>query len=365
MKTLSAVVVLAAAVPTAVLLAPSDRGTPGSEPGPRVEDHGRMTAPRAAHQATGLPDGRVLVTGGCTDPGCERMVATAEIYDPADRSFRAVAPMSLARGSHNATILPDGRVLVTGGWTPEGPAGSVEIYDPETDRWTPGPDMVAARVSHNATRLPGGRILLVAGDGPPGTAELFDPDGARFVPGPPLVEDAGAYLPTALSDGRVLVTGGATAETQIFDPTTETFVAAGSLASRRTKHAAALLPDGRVLLVGGSGGGGYRDRVATTEIFDPDDGSFSPGPALVEARFKIRDAVVTLPGGAVLVAGGAPSTEVLDPGAGAFEAMQGSFGAPRMFATATPLPRGEVLVLGGYDTDIRPTASAWLYRPGR
>jgi hypothetical protein len=77
-------------------------------------------------------------------------------------------------------------------------------------------------------------------------------------------------------------------------------------------------------------------------------------------RHKIRDAVVVLPSGAVLVAGGAAYPEVFDPRRQVFVAVEGEFGDPQMFATATLLATGEVLVLGGYDERTRPSDSAWL-----
>ena len=74
-----------------------------------------MTSPRAGHTATLLPDGKVLVTGGFTD---STLVGTdtAEIYDPAKASFLATnKPMVVGRWAHTATLLPDGTVLLVGG----------------------------------------------------------------------------------------------------------------------------------------------------------------------------------------------------------------------------------------------------------
>ena len=89
---------------------------------------------------------------------------------------------------------------------------------------------------------------------------------------------------------------------------------------------------------------------------------FRPGPALREPRFKIPDAVVRLGSGDVLVAGGGETVERLRPGGRFVE--DGELGAALMFATATVLPGGSVLVAGGYDESITPTAGTWLYRSG-
>ena len=107
------------------------------------------------------------------------------------------------------------------------------------------------------------------------------------------------------------------------------------------------------------GGRTYR----STEIYEPRRNRFVAGPLLLHARYKIRDSgVVVLPGGDVLVAGGAPVPEVWRRSSGRFIAVAGTLGRTRLFAAASPLASGEVLVTGGYDLGISPTAQAWLYR---
>ncbi len=58
-----------------------------------------------------MEDGQVLIAGGYPDP----ITDTAEIYDPATGMFSEAGTMSMARAYHKATLLQDGRVLVTGG----------------------------------------------------------------------------------------------------------------------------------------------------------------------------------------------------------------------------------------------------------
>ena len=71
---------------------------------------------RAYYTTALLPDGKVLVTGGCTsNVGCSTATATAEIYDPATGKWRAGGKMSTLRYYFNATSLPNGKVLVEGG----------------------------------------------------------------------------------------------------------------------------------------------------------------------------------------------------------------------------------------------------------
>ncbi len=84
------------------------------------------TIPRMLHTATARADGRVLLAGGFTshsaedacDPPCESLWATdsVEIYSHADGSFgEASGVLAHARGGHAALGLPDGRLLVAGG----------------------------------------------------------------------------------------------------------------------------------------------------------------------------------------------------------------------------------------------------------
>ncbi|HEY6888159.1 MAG TPA: kelch repeat-containing protein, partial [Solirubrobacter sp.] len=76
--------------------------------------------------------------------------------------FTAGPMMNLAREGHTATLLLDGRVLVTGGFG-DAEGRSAELYDPATNTWTPTPNMSTPRVNATATRLLDGRVLVVGG----------------------------------------------------------------------------------------------------------------------------------------------------------------------------------------------------------
>ncbi len=327
-----------------------------------------LGVPRAVHTATALPDGRVLLAGGCVDPGCETATASTELYDPVRRRFARGPRLSRPRVGHAALPLRDGSVLVLGGWSGGVPTGTAERL--VGGRFVATGPMLSPRGGFTATRLRDGRVLVVGGTSGSETlasAELYDPATGRFAATGSLARSRNAHTATLLRDGRVLVVGGSdgvdvlrTAE--VYDPASGRFSAAGALRSPRHKHAAVVLRDGRVLVVGGSDVRDFRGSYRTTELWSPATGRFSPAPALREPRFKLPDAVVALPSGEVVVAGGGESVERLRPG-GRF-ARAGEVGGPFMFATATALPGGRVLVAGGYDDSITPTAGAWLYRSG-
>ena len=345
-----------------ILLFGSAAGAAGQPP------QDRMTVERAAHTATLLADGRVLVAGGIR--GGEAALASAELFDPATGRFEATAPMATPRSGHTATLLRDGRVLVAGGWDDERPQRTTELFDPRTGTFSAGPALSLPRAGHTATRLRDGTVLLVGGrsDGRAAvrSAELFDPAMGRMRPAGRLAEAREAHTATLLGDGRVLVVGGSSAagvhaSAESYDPRIRAFTRAGAMRVPRHKHAAALLPDGSVLVVGGSDARDWRGQYRSVERWRPSTRSFAPARPMRAARFKLGASVVALPGGRVVVAGGSPVVELFTRGR--FVTASLRLDAPRFSSTATGLRDGRVLVAGGYDGSISPTARMWLFRP--
>src|SRR5258707_13489045 len=94
-----------------------------------------MVEARDSHTATLLSDGKVLVTGGVDSQGVP--IASAEVFDPQSGQWTAVGPLTQALGDHTATLLPNGKVLVAGGDTNTGIAlASAALCDPRTATWT-------------------------------------------------------------------------------------------------------------------------------------------------------------------------------------------------------------------------------------
>lgn len=333
-----------------------------------------MSARRAAHAATALSDGRVLITGGFAQEG--HALASAEIFDPATNTFSPTGDMRVGRTGHSATLLPDGRVLIAGGWGDRAPLASAELYDPATGQFTLTGSMAAPRSGHAAARLTDGIVLLVGGLSDGWTflvsAELYDPATGGFMPTGSLATARQSHTLTILDNGQVLIAGGdqgrypnttVHSSAELYDPAAGTFTAAGDMTIPRHKHGAALLPDGSVLIVGGSDERDWRGRYFSSEIYHPEAGAFTPAASMNFARFKLADAIVRLKDGAVLVAGGGARAEAYSTSANSFDLVAGQMDAARFFSTATPLPDGRALIVGGYDQNIVATASAWVYFP--
>jgi hypothetical protein len=141
-----------------------------------------MIEVRGFHTATRLPNGSVLVAGGAIG-GFESLtaLASAELYDPSNGSWSATGDMHEGRFDHTATRLPDGTVLVAGGCCGSGylePIVSAELFDPSSALWTATRGMIEARGWHTATLLLDGKVLVAGGGGVSGdlsSAELYEP----------------------------------------------------------------------------------------------------------------------------------------------------------------------------------------------
>lgn len=348
---------------------------------------GSLLQARAGHTATILPDGRVLVVGGERSQSNANSLSSAEIYDPRTNSWSSGPAMNLGRMGHTATPLPTGQVLVVGGDTvqPGMPAvatNSAELFDPATNSWRVGAAASLGREHHTATVLPDGRVLIVGGEATaPGSgqqrvlasAELYDPRTNSWSQVADLGRPRVGHTATVLPDGRVVVSGGETLAAdgqrdmtpavEIFDPASGSWAETGSLSIGRTGHTANLLPDGRILIAGGQTAATRGGRLqfvaagaailpsASAEVFDPQAGTWQPVASLGTPR--TGHSATLLPSGQLLVIGGyAPNgttplgtAERYDPATDAWS--PSNIPTARAEHTATLLADGSVLIVGG------------------
>jgi uncharacterized delta-60 repeat protein len=312
---------------------------------PSFSATGSLATARFYHSATLLPNGKVLIAGGYN----AGYLTSAELYDPTSGTFSATGSLGAARYGHTATLLPNGKVLIAGG-SPNGT--SAELYDPASGTFSATGSLTTARSFPTATLLPNGKVLLAGGY--TSSAELYDPASGTFSATGSMSSARAWHTATLLPNGKVLVAGGAggglyLSSAELYNPASGTFSATGSLATGRWIHTATLLPNGNVLIVGGYNGTSPY-YLNSAELYSPASGTFSATGSLADARDY--HSAMLLPNGKVLIVGGGNNTthlnsaELYDPAGGTFTAT-GSLATGRAFATATVLPGGRVLIAGG------------------
>jgi hypothetical protein len=351
-----------------------------------------MHTARRDATATLLKNGKVLIAGGSTLGRAATVYASAELYDPATGLFTQTGSMTAARTDATAVLLSNGKVLIAGGAGCSNPRhctnvvygggmtylASADLYDPTTGKFSKTGSMAQPRLNADATLLPDGLVLVT---GYVARAELYDPDSGKFTP---TGKEAAAEYPTTatlLLNGKVLVTGSDYPNTaaQLYDESSGKFTtvslalpAGTSLAHykglavpRSPTHTATLLLDGRVLLFEG----GYLETYDPTSGACADAGFISPA-----AGWGIPKATL-MPDGRVLFEGGGVAPRVTsasvkyntravvlyDPTGGPVRA--GTTIGPRIYQTATSLPNGTVLIAGGAAADGTAISSAELYKP--
>jgi Kelch motif len=180
-----------------------------------------MNVARCDHRMSLLPNGQVLVTGGFNGSG---KLSSTEMYSPTSNYWSINSPYSMTsvRTGHTQTTLADGRVFVTGGANTSNALASTEFFNVGLQTWSAGPNMTVARNNHEAVLLPDGRLMLIGGQVGSGagslsnptsdvlnSTEFFSPATGLFSPGPPMVWGRSHHRTVLLADGRVLVVGGA------------------------------------------------------------------------------------------------------------------------------------------------------------
>jgi hypothetical protein len=188
--------------------------------------------------------------------------------------------------AHQAFLLSNGKVLIMGGQTDNGPmnnswAGS-QIWDPITGNWTIVPmhpiPAYSTELYLTTTVLTNGQLLIVGGS-PDCASELFDPVSGTWTNTQPMNTPRFGQTATLLPNGKVLVTGGYNSgfnllsSVELYDPSTGLWTTNGNLITARGDHSATLLPNGKVLIAGGDLGGSY---VTNCELYDPGFGTATP-----------------------------------------------------------------------------------------
>ena len=350
-----------------------------------------LATPCTGHQATSIPGGGVLVTGGFGASG--QPLAAAQLFDPASLSFGAALAMTTARANHTATaylLSGSAYVLVAGGTGSSGALASGEIYVPGTGFVALAAAMPSARQLHAANAVPsssGSAVVLTGGQGSDGTAAtpttlVFTPsstpaNGSFAAPSGQIAPGRWSHAALTLQDGSIFVAGGFVSTGT---PTTSCadYAPASGIAQTRAPLPAAqagalavTLPSGLAWFAGGTGATPALDTAYTV---DPDLDTFIPIGSLpvyagdgASAVLPNRNMLATGGYGMVYLGGGA-STGIMgalteaalyDPVEGIFTPT-GPMNTARYQHTATLLGNGTVLVAGGQLAPTDPDFSSIL-----
>ena len=268
---------------------------------------GSLATARYGHTATLLPNGKVLVAGGRDISGA--YLASAELYDPASGTWTATGSLATARFTHGDVAAQ--RQGARRGRISTASTSRSRARNSTTRRAGPGLPPAASpprAIDHTATLLPNGKVLVAGGYNDSGmlaSAELYDPASGTWTATGSLATARDVTrrrcCPTARCSSRgAWLTAQLLRSAELYDPASGTWSATGSLATARYYHTATLLPNGKVLVAGG-----HRQRrrlLASAELYDPASGTWSATGSLVTARYC--HTATLLPNGKVLVAGG-------------------------------------------------------------
>lgn len=344
----------------------TDLEEPPPPPVPVWSPTGRMNLERGLHTSTLLPEGKVLVVGGFNN--------AAELYDPASGTWSFTGSASMSRLLPTATALKDGRVLITGGENDARSLETTELYEPTTGSWKLAANLSTSRRDHTATLLSDGRVLVTGGYserfGTLSSAEVYDPIRGVWTPVGFMNQARSQHKAVSLPGGRVLVMGGldasgvALTSAEVYDPASGAWTPTGSLSTGRRDHSATALKNGQVLVAGGYDASS--STLASVEVYDPATGSWSATASLGKGR-RYHTATL-LNDGRVLITGGysdwfgiLASSELYDPATRTWTDTA-NLGVVRYDHTSTLLEDGRVLTMGGFSTGD--TASAELFGPG-
>jgi hypothetical protein len=155
-------------------------GLAGAQPDAFVPT-GSMITPRFSHTATLLPNGQVLIAGGYStyfyQSPSSTSLNTAEVYDPVTGTFAPTGNMSSYAQHTGGILLPNGQVLFAGTNFTGTPA-IVELYDPSSGSFSVAGDAAMLTSVDSATLLNDGGVLLTGYTSGPSSvygAELYDP----------------------------------------------------------------------------------------------------------------------------------------------------------------------------------------------
>ncbi|WP_176560228.1 Kelch repeat-containing protein [Brevibacillus dissolubilis] len=239
-----------------------------------------LSKPRIWHSAHLLNNGKVMIAGGSSDGGAE--YKDTEIFDPATGEYTPGPVMNFVQ-PHQAIKLRDGRILAV---LDDIYGLGCEIYDPATNKWTVIPSMSTKRSGAGLIELPDGRVLLAGGYGWKGgsgflgygalqTAEIYDPKLNKWSWASNLpaaldhINVNGSFL---LKNGKVVFIGSNLKTPLIYDPAANTWKTGAAAKINRFSYDVAMLPDETII----KSGGFIPSTETSTEIYQNTVEKYNP-----------------------------------------------------------------------------------------
>ena len=282
------------------------------------------------------------------------LIASAELYNPATGKWTVTGSLATPRYDHTSTLLANGEVLIAGGVSGTYTA-TAELYNPSTGRWTATGSMTVPRAFAGAALLQNGQVLMAGGSNADGssntTAELYNPSTGKWTATSSMPTNHNSPA-TLLLSGKVLVAGGSTGN--VYDPSTGQWTSPSTLYyTGGTGTSATLLPNGDVVIYGNKfscyAGQFYNPSTNTwarTQRQCGNNVSFGPVVLLGTGKVLLAGDLITYSGHT------SPTTRcaLYDPATNTWTATGSLLQAMRR--TATLLPNGKVLSVGGSDAEL-------------
>lgn len=260
----------------------------------------------------------------------------------AQTSWTFFAPLLTANVAGTSAVFTDGRVLLIGGDSDNSvDPDTCQIYDPHRDRWTPAASLDFGLSAHSVLTLPDNRVFVLTTD----YYEIYDPNSNTWVKGKPKAINCTAQL---TADGHVLIWNGRDAE--LVDPKT--------LTSRQIKmprtEASGVGPSSTPLLKNRAlffdrGSIYICDTVSL--LFKTCKTTYAPGAF-------VRPTLLTDGRVFCVVDTDPPIETIFNPDSDKWVDVTDPEYSPR--ESATPLPQGKVLLIGGQDGNLPMTLSQRL-----
>jgi N-acetylneuraminic acid mutarotase len=226
-------------------------------------------------------------------------LSRVDVYLPWTGRWEQARDLPIAVVQHAATVAPDGRIFVLGGWSPgmSGNSPDVYAYYPAGNAWTREASMPTGR-SFLAAVTTGGKIYAIGGQKGSGTAyyattEIYDLQSGTWSKGPDMPTARSSHSAAVGGDGRIYVLGGVrgalptwpnedqVATVEAYDPARDQWSTVASLPEARRGSAAVADAQGRIYALGGEHN---YFPMGSADRYDPETDTWTELPDLPRQR---------------------------------------------------------------------------------